>query len=343
MKKPDGSYSTTRAISLPDERSDSGARLVRGAPTVLDVDGDPRYQDWLLSAADRPLITDLSFETRELVQAELSEPVQARTIGGVRIRNENVFPEVALAFEPPSIGFCSGVLIDKRAIVTAAHCLCQGSIKYAVFGRDFRDIEAHRVRVVGQEWHKEEIKCPNTGASDLEHWRSLAGRDIAVLRLATAVPEKVALPAALSEPTLARQLFDAGNRSLVVVGFGHTEAGDQDIKTLAITGILSADCSGNRAGVTDAAYYGCALGKEILAKDLRLVGPCPGDSGGGAYMLQPSSTQPGKKKAALVGIVSRSVLRTSVKCGDGAIYTLLTAEHLAWIRDKIAALPSDND
>ena len=74
--------------------------------------------------------------------------------------------------------------------------------------------------------------------------------------------------------------------------------------------------------------------RDFGAVDPRLVGPCAGDSGGGA--ARPPAERAGSKLPILVGLNSRSVLDHTAPCGDGAIYTLLDAEAVSWIENTTA-------
>jgi hypothetical protein len=203
---------------------------------------------------------------------------------------------------------------------------------------DKTDMQSVKISVARQK-RMDGIRCPGPGVSQLDHWLSVGGRDLAVLRLARPVEETmVGRIGQFGDPVAIAAEFAKGNTDLVVLGFGHTELGDEDRKTLAIVPILSLDCSGNVQGIPDRKRYGCVQGAEILAKDSkRAVGPCPGDSGGGAYMIV--RTQGGSRRSLVIGLVSRAVLN-SRRCGDGAIYTLLTPEHIKWIRETAAALAS---
>jgi hypothetical protein len=326
------------AVSLRDDkgRLDSNRTVDVSTPPpgtgtqVVEVDHDPRYSNWLNAMADHPIAA---------LNIEGCQSMEVRVVGGETIRNPHCFPEVSLMFASASKDFCSGILVNNQhTILTAGHCLCLGAIEYVVFGQDMRDVKLYRIAAVSQKGH-DGIKCPGGSTSESDFLKSLAGRDIAVVKLATDVPADVARFTPLPQSSEARTLFAGGNKNLLTVGFGFTELvpGRPDLlqnpkkKTLALTGILSPDCSDTRAGRTDSEIYGCQAGQEILAVDGRPVGPCYGDSGGGGYMLvdQPGSAN---KLATLVGVTSRLV---SADCGDGAIYTSLTPEILSWINDAI--------
>lgn len=331
MDRRGGGYDKTRGVSVEDltRRADSLSA------TVLSIDRDVRYQEWIEKAGDQPPITAL--ETEE------DGAIELRSVGSEKVRQSNVFAEVALAFEPPSDGYCSGVLFDRWTVLTAAHCLCRDQVRSVVFGVSLKDQRQFQINVKATK-ARDAVRCRSSGATQDQYWLSLRGRDIAVLRLAKPVPEDI-VPSVrpLAAPSLIHSEFLKGNRSLVVVGFGRTDAGDEDHKNISIVPILSPDCSGSPGdGRSDETVYGCLKGHEILAKDRRRVGPCGGDSGGGAYLLVDNKVVNGspKKQAVLVGLVSRSVFRPIFDCGDAGIYTLLTQDVLDWVKRAAADLAS---
>ncbi len=306
--------------------------LENNVVSTKQIDRDRRYSMWLETMADHPLS---SFDIAGC------SAMDVRVIGGEPVTNPRCLAEVSLIYSSPTQDFCSGVLAgDQHTVLTAAHCLCLGTIEYVVFGPKMGDVRNYRAAVARQKGH-DGVKCLGNGVTRADSSVSLAGRDIAVVNLAVDVPREVAQAVALPEDGFAQQQFSAGNRNILVVGFGFTSSSaerpillqDPKQKTLAVSPILSPDCSGSIDGIPDGELYGCASGREILTVDPRPVGPCFGDSGGGGYMLvdQQGTSQ---KRAALVGITSRS---TGSGCGEGAIYTSLTSEILSWVRSAAAA------
>jgi hypothetical protein len=322
-----GGYDPSRAIVLPDANP-----AVDNPQITLRVDSDNRYAAWLDKAADQPVI---AFDLNNCSKAD------ARVIGGTKIQDKRCFSDVALAYESSSKPFCSAVLILPRVMLTAAHCVCDTSMQFAVFGIVIDDPTNITIPIDHQQIY-DGVRCKGSGVSEEAQARSLVGRDIALLFLEADVPPNVAQPSALPTTELATDLYASGNKNLVVVGFGYTELvpgngdwlADNKRKTYGITAILSPDCTGMQSDQPDQDVYGCVAGKEILAKDDHPVGPCWGDSGGGAYMLVNRLNSNGNM-AVLVGLNSRPILHYETKCGDGAIYTSLTPEIVRWIDTNI--------
>ncbi|MGY3582592.1 secreted trypsin-like serine protease [Bradyrhizobium sp. USDA 4341] len=326
LRNGSNEYDPNRTVPGKDKPYDSNNA------SAQKIDRDQRYSIWLESTADHPLAS---------LNIGGCSAMNIRVIGGESVTDPRCLAEVSLIYSSPTQDFCSGVLAgDQHTVLTAAHCLCLGTIEYVVFGPKMGDVRNYQAAVARQKGH-DGVKCPGNGVTQADSSASLAGRDIAVVNLAIDVPKEVAQAVQLPADGFAQQQFSSGNKNILVVGFGFTSSSadrpillqDPKQKTLALSPILSPDCSGSNDGKPDAELYGCASGREILTVDPRPVGPCFGDSGGGGYMLvnQQGASQ---KRAALVGITSRS---TGSGCGEGAIYTSFTSEILSWVKSAAAA------
>ena len=351
-----GTRSLTGGQSSASTKSLTGANGDQPAvPADLTINDDPRYLA-ALRAMQRQTVVEHTLES-----AEGQQRVTMKSVGASKLDGLKEYPEVAISFEPgsPAQNLCSGVLLeDRKTILTAAHCACGmpsgGSIAFARnyvvrFGTSMTAPASRQAAKVVDVRTPSGVVCePAKGATRADRAKfvlSLAGRDLALFRLSFAIPKDyVDSPVQLPDPNAIRDHFNStdpkADKALNVVGFGHTTqalADAGEVKTLARVPVISFDCRGSAPGdKPDADYFGCAPGKEIVAQDSKLVGPCPGDSGGGGYVLLRDGN--GKEWLVLAAIVSRSIAnrKGNIACGDGAVYSLLTSEHIAWIRKEMA-------
>jgi V8-like Glu-specific endopeptidase len=320
-------YDKTRSITVPAKTKERTRGL--GAPTVpaapqLEINSNPDYQKWLNDAVETPVIE---------VITDSGAKERVRSLGSDKITNSKLFPEVSLTVQGVSQGYCSGVLIDRQTILTAGHCACDYKTGHTVvFGANIQ----------ANNRYQEEIQSikrdPGINCSNM--MQSIRGRDIAVIRLRRAIPAAIVpQTASVAPPELIFNEFGRNNRRLWIVGFGYTETTSTNFKNLSLVPMLTPDCTGNFGGLSGEARFGCVAKREIVAKDPRKVGPCPGDSGGGAFLMV-NETVNGRtfQKPWLVGLVSRATADSRVTCGDGAVFTLLTEDAMKWARSAAAEL-----
>lgn len=215
-------------------------------------------------------------------------------------------------------GICSGSLISKRIILTAAHCIeeaMSGPIKkvFAVFTNDLSKATPDRIRGVITGVPHEAFMSSIINSAPT--WS-----DIALLKLSEDAPadfKLTRLPAANLESKLKKGL------KLKQAGFGRTEA-RRDVES---------DTSGVLRHVDGIELISLSEdGKELLLKEDG-KGSCNGDSGGPAYAKGIDG------KLVQVGINSRGTSQTT--CIEVGVYTNVLA-HLDWIKTKseqLMALP----
>lgn len=192
--------------NAPDRRINLSKPPKSFSAGTREVDRDERYSSWLESKADYPFAP---------LNVDGCGSIGMRAVGGEIVTSPECFPEVSLIFGDQSKDYCSGVLIyDQKTILTAGHCVCAGRINHVIFGNDLASIKRWPAAVAGSAIAHEGIKCEGNGVSRSEYVASLAGRDIAILRLVNDVPLEIAKSVPLPSADQAETLFAAGNKTL---------------------------------------------------------------------------------------------------------------------------------
>ena len=248
---------------------------------------------------------------------------QANVVGGWAATDRQIFATVEIRHYGASLGFCSGALISPEVVVTAAHCAVVepevGVVRAAAPGT----LEVVAGHLVSRSAHEAmvrpvvEVRVHEGYDHDFIMGRNRSGagqggigspNDIALLLLDSP------FDGIANAPLLSKE------REQELVRHG-------DIGFVAGYGVY--DLEENLKGelyISDAVID--ILGpKELLTRRIDQLGDsCYGDSGGPLYV-------PTEEGNFLVGLVSRG--RSDVKrdCGDGGVYTLLSA-HLPWIADQ---------
>jgi len=221
-----------------------------------------------------------------------------RVIGGVETA-EGEFPDcVAVGSDQ---GFCcSGTLISKDLVVTAAHCIRGGCASRIYIGNNSNQPITERVFRI-----RKAVVHPAYNLFNSSH-------DIALLVLEKQVPDVT--PRQIASSDLVNQSY-----SVRLVGFGISENGVFGVQFKVDTIVASNFCGAMEAQQK----YGCNADWEIVAGGLG-ADSCNGDSGGPAYVLADG-------RLFLAGATSRATRNSIRPCGDGGVYTRVD-RYVDWIR-----------
>ena len=243
-----------------------------------------------------------------------SEVVAGNIVAGVAstasFQNENGVVALLIT-SADGQGLCTGTLISKRIVLTAAHCLdsSTSAIKSiaVVFTQDVSKATKETVRF-GVTGRVHELFLSSAGGEG-------AWNDIALIKLNEDAPANIKF--ARLPSMLLVQLPE--KTQIVEAGFGKTEA--ERNPTSDTSGVLRQVDGIEVVSVIQ-------LGKEILMKE-DAKGSCNGDSGGPAY------TKASDGRLTQVGINSRGTDPNS--CIGVGVYTSVQA-HLKWIQTTSALL-----
>lgn len=250
----------------------------------------------------------------------------AAIVGGWAATTEQIFATVEIRRRGAASGFCSGALISPRLVATAAHCAVVEPELGMVQVASAASLQVVAGHLSSSTVHSEmirgvlDIRVHEDYNHDFIMGRSRAGagkggigspNDIALLFLAT--PFDGIPNAPMMIETEAEKVVRHGDVGFVA-GYGIYD--------------LDGDLSGELY-ISDAIID--ILGdQELLTRRPDQMGDsCYGDSGGPFYL-------PTEYGDFLVGLVSRGRSDVDRDCGDGGVYTLLSA-YLPWIEQTAGA------
>ncbi len=276
--------------SFSDLRTRIRAETANRASIYNDPTWQTNYRKWLSLPSDEPL----------------------RIIGGGPVAVGEYRDCVAVGSES---GFCcTGTLIGKNVVLTAAHCAAGGCASRIYIGNNSNQPGTGRIINVKKDNGK-----PIVIVHEDYNWFTNRN-DLAILILDDEVndvpPRKIATTNEVN-----------ASFYLKLSGFGYTDSAlrDYGIKNKVDVIVASNACDTQSAQER----YGCNDNLEIVAGG-NGVDSCNGDSGGPAYILSDGEVK-------LAGVVSRATRNSSNPCGDGGVYVRVDRFATEWIIPKAKA------
>lgn len=258
--------------------------------------------------------------TRAANATNFAEEVFARIVGGQPVAVGG-FPDCCLIGRQFPNGterwFCTGVLVNKRVVLTAAHCHypVDGSAQYVVAlntngfnSNDFMNAEIINVRSVNIH----------------PDYRTKMGHDIAVLVLqddSDTPPVTIATTKEINASVRTR-IVGFGNSDIAsTVGFGTKREVEIPVTYLRRKPGENFNQPESQLGFeSDFEFVAGGNGKDS----------CNGDSGGPAYINVGGTNK-------LLGLTSRAFRNAVNPCGEGGIYTRVD-KNMKFIKSVIDAL-----
>lgn len=223
---------------------------------------------------------------------------------------------------------CTGSLIAKNTVLTAAHCLFVRPGTKLIAALVFFDTNLQKVM---SEISKNELKNVRSIDKVIRHESYLAGRgtnnDIGVIHFNGTHPDGFQI--AQRAPAQWARTVRKGS-TVTLAGFGVS-----NYKMDPVTGQPSGSGSGLLRQISGIRILNLTpTGEEITLDQTQGRGACHGDSGGPAYQFDSLT-----KKSYLIGVTSRGTQPDGL-CDREAIYTGV-AGYSAWIDTQLKKLNSN--
>ena len=253
---------------------------------------------------------------------------EPKIVNGDDVPRNKLLQVVGVTYGRNDMPDCSGTLIARGMVLTAAHCACAGIRSNVFVGNDPKKVNGKRDGLYYQvvDWR---------AAYNCRKQSSATGADIAVLELKNPVND-------ISPLQLAGGTIGDRATSYRIAGFGASDSAGTNYNYDKLHARVEPWTIGCK---TDglARKYGCQKGREIVAGSDAGHDTCFVDSGSGLLITRSANSGNVARSQYLVaGVTSRGVKGSEQPCGEGGIYAQITPEMRTWIRRAIDAMRRAN-
>jgi secreted trypsin-like serine protease len=247
-------------------------------------------------------------------------------LGGSSVESADVISKSTVALislsELGGTSICTGTLITKRLVLTAAHCVIDDTASQlngtitpysriiAKFGVDMTENDSSKiVSAIDLRVHGDYLNGLTSAEMPKANWG-----DIAILKLAKDAPLGFNPAKILNNANILTE-----GQTVTLAGFGVTQMNPERVQAKNLMKV-------------EVKIQNAKFSETEITMSSGPAGACHGDSGGPAF------TKDSKGQLVVFGVTSRSVTQEGGStCTDGSIYTSIPAQ-IDWIRKAVASL-----